>query len=387
MRPSQGETKTLSSVDAAFPLFYVGLMSGTSIDAVDAALVRMVSIDAVPQLVASHSHSYPAALAHDLRRLSKAASISYVELCEVDTAVGREFALATLALLANNDLPGNAIRAIGSHGQTLFHHPHGENANTIQIGNPNVIAQMTKIATVADLRRRDIAAGGQGAPLLPALHQRLFADRTHTRGVLNLGGIANLTVLPAGCDKPNAGFDTGPANTLLDAWIQRTLGETYDKCGAWAETGIINKALLACLCADPYLHAKPPKSTGVDYFNLDWLFKQSKAVASLPPADVQRTLTRFSAVAAIDAARPFELTEMWAVGGGCHNALLMQDLSELADYPVNSAAELGVDIDSLEALAFGWFAHTHLEHIPVMPKGVTGEHEPVVLGALYPGTY
>lgn len=359
-------------------------MSGTSVDAIDAVLVAVASHDGSPDLLATHSHPITPTLAASVHRVTRADSISFVELCELDTALGEAFAQATLDLLRHHNIATSDVRAIGSHGQTLFHLPNSAQPNSLQIGNANVIAQRTGITTIADFRRRDIAAGGQGAPLLPALHQHIFAEKDRTCGVLNLGGIANLTVLPANSTTATAGYDTGPANTLLDAWINVSRGESMDKDGTWAASGCINTQLLDSLCADPYLQMRPPKSTGVDYFNLAWLNARTANLDHLAPADVQRTLTRFTAIAAIESAREYDLQQLWVVGGGSHNQLLMADLQELANYPVRSASEFGVDVDNLEAIAFAWFAHAHLEGISAMPAGLTGANAPVILGALYP---
>ena len=366
------------------PHLYVGLMSGTSMDGVDAALVEVDDANSTPRLRAVHTEPMDAKLHERLEQVVHAESIKFVELCELDTAIGRIFATATGALLSQSHVSAATVRAIGSHGQTIYHHPFVNDSNSLQIGNPNIIAELTGITTIADVRRRDMAAGGQGAPLLPALHQRLFAHPTRTRGVLNVGGISNLTVLPAGTAQPSAGFDTGPGNTLMDGWIRKSRQMPMDRDGMWAAQGQVNESLLAKLTSDPYFNRALPKSTGVEYFNLDWLYRQCGNLDHLPAADVQRTLARLTAVTVASAAAQFSLNELWIVGGGSHNPLLLNDIRALMPCPTASAHELGIDVDNLEAMAFAWFAHCHLEQIPVMPTGLTGARHPTVLGACYP---
>lgn len=365
---------------------YVGLISGTSMDGVDCALVSVEHADGMPALRAGYTHALPADLTASLRQAAAGKALPFATWCELDTAVGQQFADATKALLEQAQVGARDVRAVGSHGQTLFHHPDGTHPNSLQIGNPNIIAAQTGIDTVADLRRRDMADGGQGAPLLPALHQRLFADAERSRGVLNLGGIANLTVLPAGAKAPAAGFDTGPANALMDRWCELHTGEPFDLDGRFGRTGVVVDPLLAKLMSEPYLSREAPKSTGTEYFNLAWLRTRAPEVDKLEPADVQRTLTRYTAMTASEAAAPYALDELWVVGGGRLNSLLMQDLAESTAMSVNDGDQLGVDGDHLEAMAFAWFAHCHLERISVIPPRLTGARSTSVLGALYPAT-
>ena len=313
-----------------------------------------------------------------------ASAIGYVDLCELDTAVAQAFAEAALELIERHACLDDII-AIGSHGQTLFHHPNGEYANSLQIGNPSVIAQRTGIDTVADFRRADIACGGQGAPLLPALHQQLFGHATATRAVLNLGGIANLTVLPANTSVPSLGFDTGPANTLLDAWTLKCLGKRMDQDAEWSQGGQILAAPLAAMLADPYFALAPPKSTGVEYFNLHWLEDVVADLGRLDERDVARTLVRLSALTAANATNATQADELFVVGGGAHNPLLMRDLKECSQARVTPARDAGVDVDHLEAMAFAWFASYHLERRGAIAPALTGAHRAVVLGGLYPG--
>ena len=362
---------------------YLGLISGTSADGIDAALVRFE--DNTPQLVDALAHPWPdelrariLAVAQDETRLDLDA---YGRL---DVAIGQCFAEAAQQLLKRNAALEPSVRAIGSHGQTLRHRPAGEFPFTLQVGDPSVIAERCGIDVVADFRRADVAAGGQGAPLLPAVHAMLLGRADGVRVVLNLGGIANITVLdPAG---QVFGFDTGPANGLMDAWHLRHRGAAYDANGAFAGSGRVDKALLAALLADPYFALPPPKSTGREHFHLAWL-ENHAGVALLSPADVQATLLELSARSIADAVERHApaAIDVLACGGGVHNAVLMRRLGELLDTrTLASTAAHGVDPDYLEATAFAWLARQRLLGLPGNLPAVTGARGPRVLGAVYP---
>jgi anhydro-N-acetylmuramic acid kinase len=360
---------------------YLGLISGTSADGIDAALVRFEND--LPQLVDALTHPWPPALRE--RILAVAQDETRLDLDaygRLDVAIGHCFAEAAQQLLARNGTA--AVRAIGSHGQTLRHRPSGEHPFTLQVGDPSVIAEHCGVDVVADFRRADVAAGGQGAPLLPAVHAMLLARTDRTRVVLNLGGIANITVL--GTDGSVFGFDTGPANGLMDAWCLRHRGVPFDADGAFAASGQVDDTLLQDLLADPYFVLPPPKSTGREHFHLAWLEMHAR-VASLLPADVQATLLELSARSVIDAIARHapDATEVLACGGGVHNGLLMQRLGErLVPRQLRSTAELGIDPDYLEATAFAWLARQRLLGLPGNLPAVTGARGPRVLGAIYP---
>lgn len=364
---------------------YIGLISGTSADGIDAALVRFEHDK--PQLVAALVHPWPVdlraqilAVAQDETRLDLDA---YGRL---DVAIGQCFADAALQLLRDSDTPAHDVRAIGSHGQTLRHRPHGDFPFTLQVGDPSVIAERCGIDVVADFRRADVAAGGQGAPLLPAVHAMLLGRQGESRVVLNLGGIANITVLRA--DGHVFGFDTGPANGLMDAWCLRHRGEAFDRDGAFARSGQIDGPLLAQLLADPYFALPPPKSTGREHFHLAWLDGHPRA-ATLHPADVQATLLELSvrSIAEAIAAHAPGAMDVLACGGGVHNAALMERLAMLlAPCRVRSTADEGVDPDYLEATAFAWLARQRLLKRPGNLPAVTGARGPRVLGAVYPAS-
>ena len=364
--------------DAA-PL-YLGLISGTSADGIDAALVRFAPR---MQVIAARTFAYPDDLRTRIVALARnAAAITLDDLGHLDTEIGECFAEAALALLRDAGVDASEVAALGSHGQTVCHRPGGPHPFTLQIGDPNVIAERTGVVTAADFRRADVAAGGQGAPLLPALHAAVLADAAAPRAILNLGGIANVTLLVPG--QPVIGFDTGPANCLLDAWSLRVRGTPRDEGGAWARSGRENAALLRRLLDDPYFALPPPKSTGREYFNLDWL--DTRLPAGIEPADVQATLLHLTARSVADALRAhaMEIREVYACGGGVHNGALMNALgAELPDAKVDTTAALGLDPDFVEAIGFAWLARARLEHQPGNLPAVTGARGPRVLGAIY----
>ena len=361
---------------------YLGLISGTSADSIDSVLVSFSR--GVPQLLASHAHPWPAALRERMLALAQGeTALDLDAFGRLDVEIGHGFADAALQLLEHSGTPATAVRAIGSHGQTLRHRPTGEYPFTLQLGDPSVIAERCGIDVVADFRRADIAAGGQGAPLLPALHAMLLARPGHTRVVLNLGGIANITVL--GADGSVLGFDTGPANGLLDAWCLRQRGESFDRDGAYAASGRLDAGLLDALLADPYFALPPPKSTGREHFHLDWLATHAPS-AALDPADVQATLLELTArsVAMAIAQHAPGAEEVLACGGGVHNGALMRRLGELlAPRVLLSTSRYGIDPDFLEATAFAWLARQRLLGLPGNLPAVTGARGPRVLGAVY----
>ncbi|MEO6967641.1 MAG: anhydro-N-acetylmuramic acid kinase [Rhodanobacteraceae bacterium] len=360
---------------------YLGLISGTSADGIDAALC---SFDPAPRLHAALTHPYPNDLRARILELAQGDGATTLdEIGALDAAIGGCFADAALALLARSGSAAEDVRAIGSHGQTLRHRPNATPRFTLQLGDPNLIAERTHITTVADFRRADFAAGGQGAPLLPILHAALLGEHGVTRAVLNLGGIANLTVLRA--DGHVLGFDVGPANGLLDAWCALHSGESFDRDGVFAARGQADAALLARLLDDPYFGLAPPKSTGREHFHLDWLRARLNDRV-LSPEDVQATLIALTARSVADAvtAHANDADEILVCGGGVHNPVLMQALQHvLAPRAVASTAQAGVDPDYVEAMAFAWLARERLEGRPGNLPSVTGAEGLRLLGGVY----
>jgi anhydro-N-acetylmuramic acid kinase len=361
----------------ASPL-YLGLISGTSADGIDAALVRFA-----PRLevVAAQTVAYPASVRQRILALAHpAATISLLDFGHLDVEIGACFAAAALELLRTAGLAPRDVTALGSHGQTVCHQPAGSHPFTLQVGDPNVIAERTDIVTVADFRRADVAAGGQGAPLLPALHAAVLADPRVSRAILNLGGIANVSLLVPG--QPVWGFDTGPANCLLDAWSARVRGTPRDDGGAWATSGRVDPSLLCDLLSDPYFALPPPKSSGREVFNLEWL--DARLPVGLDPADVQATLLQLTARSIADALRPHAVRELYACGGGVHNIALMAALrTTLPRVKVDTTATLGLDPDFVEAVGFAWLARSRLENLPGNLPSVTGACGPRILGGVY----
>jgi len=364
-------------------MHYIGLMSGTSVDGIDAALI---SIPANGQLalLATHQHPFPAAVRNAIQALMQPGPNEIEREGELDVQLGRLFAEATHALLAKSGVSASSIRAIGSHGQTIRHCPHAPYPFTRQIGNPSVIAEVTGITTVADFRARDLAAGGEGAPLVPAFHHWLFRKPGVHRAIVNIGGIANIAWLPASENSAVLGFDTGPGNTLLDQWIARHRNAPYDRDGAWAASGRVQKDLLAKLMADEYFANAPPKSTGREHFNLAWL--EQRLADNLAPEDIQATLVELTAASIAQALKflPEEIEEIYICGGGNHNRHLLARLHALLPgIPVATTEMLGLDPDWVEAVAFAWLAHQALAGRAGNIPSVTGARHPVLLGGIY----
>ncbi len=365
---------------------FLGLISGTSADGIDAALVRFDDdhAHARPTLLHGRTHAWQPALRERLVALGQQAqALTLDEVGELDVRIGHAFAAAALATLRDAGLTARDITAIGSHGQTLRHHPHGDAPFTLQLGDAHVIAERCGIPVVADFRRRDVAAGGHGAPLVPAFHAATLHAPDEDRAVLNLGGIANLTLLPA--RGTVRGFDTGPANGLMDAWCQRHTGTAYDAGGTFAAQGRVDGPLLARLLAEPWFAAPPPKSTGRDRFHLDWV--EAALAGNEAPADVQATLLALTARSVADALRATQpgTRRVIACGGGVHNPLLMAALAEaMPDAAIESSGVHGLDPDFVEAMAFAWLAREHLAGRPGNLPAVTGAAGPRVLGAFYP---
>lgn len=333
-----------------------------------------------PQVLATHCQAIPDLLAITMRDMARGEPFTAQTVGEVDNAFADLCVRAVQTVLQQASLQADQVRAIGSHGQTLWHAPDTPSPFTWQIGNPAIIAQQTGITTVADLRRADMAAGGQGAPLAPILHQSCLAHASERRGVLNLGGIANLSVLDG--HKLVAGFDTGPASTLMDAWIRRHKQLPYDDGGRWASEGEVQPELLNRLLDTPYLKARAPKSTGPELFNLSWL--DCFEVDAYAAADVQATLLQLTVKSVADAAKPYQLDRMLVCGGGVHNNKLMTELSDAMDTTaVELTAVYGVDPDHVESLLMAWLAQARLNAMRVDLTAVTGSRSPVLLGSIY----
>ena len=359
------------------PDFYIGLMSGTSLDGIDAVLADLSPNQ--PRVIGHHRLSYTPELRRELLALNQPGGDELRRAALAANELARCYAAAIHALLEKHPA-AKSVNAIGCHGQTVRHQPAA--GYTIQIVNGALLAELTGIAVVCDFRSRDIAAGGQGAPLAPAFHHAVFSARNVHRAIVNLGGIANLTDLPA--SGAVTGFDCGPGNLLLDAWAQRHLHQPLDRDGAWARSGFEIPALLARLLGDEYFHRAPPKSTGRETFNLDWLTRQ--LTGSEPPADVQATLLALTARGIADAIGKFckNAQEVYLCGGGARNAALAALLvQQLAPRKVAATDALGVAAEYVEAFAFAWLARQTLNSQPGNLPAVTGAHGARTLGAIY----
>lgn len=369
---------------SASPL-YIGIMSGTSLDGID---VSLVSTDHQRfQVKANYFQAYPSALKTALLRLHEPSENELERTQLMANTLAKHYAQAVLTLLAQENITASAIHAIGCHGQTIRHRPQfGDGIGfTLQIGNAALLAELTGITVVADFRSRDIAAGGQGAPLVPAFHQSVFGSAQHNRVIANIGGIANLTYLSRSGEV--LGFDSGPGNMLLDSWTKLHTGKDYDANGAWAATGQVHPSLLHQMLSAPYFALPPPKSTGRDLFNDAWLSQQI-ANFKLTPQDIARTLvalTAHSLQLAMTQHGP-DVDEVYLCGGGARNALLVQDLTDLLGnaMTVANTDTLGVGVDWVEAAAFAWLAQQTMAQRPSNLPAVTGAIGPRILGAIYP---
>lgn len=366
---------------------FIGLMSGTSVDAIDAALIDLHENKII--LLATHTESFPTTLRQEIMNLCQPGNGDVInQLGSTDTALGDLFAQAVLNLLKKTQYTSNQIKAIGCHGQTIRHAPNHNPAFTLQIGDPNRIVTKTKITTVADFRRRDLALGGQAAPLAPAFHNYLLRTKNENRWVLNIGGIANLTLLAADNEQNIIGFDTGPGNILMDAWCWQHKKHHYDQNGQWAASGRINDGLLNLMLADPYFQKTPPKSTGREYFNLSWLQACLQSYNQpIAEVDIQATLSALTAKSIAQAIQQYPEFKgsIWVCGGGAKNHFLMQQLKMLCqDVAIKTTADIGIHPDWIEACAFAWLAQQTLAGQPGNIPSVTGAAHTSVLGCIYP---
>ncbi|MDO7904724.1 anhydro-N-acetylmuramic acid kinase [Pseudomonas sp. K1(2024)] len=359
---------------------YLGVMSGTSLDGLDIALIEQLD---QPRLLATCYLPMPADLRQDLLSLCASGPDEIARAALAENRWAKLAAQGIQQLLKEQDLAPEAIRAIGSHGQTIRHEP--TQGFTVQIGNPALLAELTNICVVGDFRRRDVAAGGQGAPLVPAFHEALFGHLGQRLAVLNVGGFSNLSLIAQ--NTPVRGFDCGPGNVLLDAWIERKRGEVFDADGAWAASGKVQSDLLTALLGDTFFAGSGPKSTGREVFNLPWLDGHLARLPHYRDEDVQATLLELTARSIVDAlveAQP-RTDALMVCGGGARNGALMQRLTALLNgTTVTSTQAQGIDPDWVEAMAFAWLAHCCLEGIPANRPSVTAARGSRVLGAIYP---
>lgn len=363
---------------------YIGILSGTSMDAIDIAAVNFDQ--ELPEVICSISVELPTAYKTSCLQIINSGSCTVESLGQLDHWIGKLFADAILKLLDNNKskINSNDIVAIGSHGQTIWHAPNNPQPFTMQIGDPNIIAVQTGITTVADVRRADIAAGGQGAPLAPAFHQAVFANPQEDRCILNIGGMSNISILK---NNTIMGFDTGPGNCLMDNWAKQHFNLDYDRNGEIALTGKINTQLLQACLAENFFAQPAPKSTGRELFNDAWLKTkiQASKQEDLPPQDVLATLLELTAITITEAIKSYSLSipKVFVCGGGAKNSALRARLSDLLEQNIQTTATLGIDPDWMEAALFAWVAKQTIEGIPIPLNSITGSQQPVVLGGIF----
>lgn len=361
-------------------MYFIGLMSGTSMDAIDAALVKF---NTTASLEFYREYPIDNSLRYQIRNINEKTALSHVS--EVDNELGYLFAEAVNNLLNEANVNAKDISAIGSHGQTVLHRPESSHPTSIQIGDPNVISNVTGITTVADFRRMDMANGGQGAPLASAFHEYQFQQENKSIVILNIGGMANITLLS---NDDVIGFDTGPGNALLDDWAQKNIGKEYDSNGEWAKQGKPHEKLLELMLTDSYFALASPKSTGREYFNMDWLSSYLERISSdISPEDIQATLLQLSAITISDAIKNSldSIDEVLACGGGAYNLLLMENLQNLLDdaTSLTTTEKYGLTPDCIEAVTFAWLAKQRIENKPGNLPSVTGANKKVLLGGIY----
>jgi anhydro-N-acetylmuramic acid kinase len=367
---------------------YIGLMSGTSLDGVDGVLVDFAPRGAGPLRTLAHAHrQFAPGLAQELMALNTPGANELHRTALAGNELARLYAQVVEALCEASGTPPAHITAIGAHGQTVRHRPHEFDGTgyTVQLNNPALLAELCGIDVIADLRSRDVAAGGQGAPLVPAFHRAVFARARESVAVLNVGGISNLTTLRA--DGTTLGFDCGPGNVLMDHWCRLHTGQAFDAGGAWAASGRVDGALLAGCLADPYFAAPPPKSTGRDLFNAAWLSARLPPATASAVVDVQATLAELTAAVCADATlrHGAGTGELLVCGGGARNAHLMDRLAaRLPGVSVMPTDAFGLPADQVEACAFAWLARAFVARECIELSSVTGAAGPRLLGALYP---
>lgn len=362
--------------------YYIGCISGTSLDGLDLALLDFSKNS--PKVAYSECATIPPDLQSELGKLCSPGPNEIERLGRADVEFGMFIGNCINRLIAKHSIDREEIRAVGSHGQTIRHRPDINHPFSMQVGAISAIAETTGITTVGDFRMADIMVGGQGAPLVPAFHHQVFSSNEYQRLIINLGGISNLTVLPKGDTAQIQGYDIGPANTLLDRWTETHLGKSYDESGKWARSGKLLPSLLADMLKDEYFSRPTPKSTGREYFNMQWL-EQFK-IENQKPEDIQRTLLELAAstvVAAVIQEKNHQPTEIYVCGGGAHNTFLLERIEALSGAPhIGKTDALGIPVDDVEAAAFAWLARETLEGRPGNLPSVTGATKPKILGAI-----
>lgn len=360
---------------------FMGLMSGTSCDGLDIAVVE---VGKSIKFITGQTVKYPARLANELKTISRGIACTPMALAQFEVAITQFWGQAVIKFCQAQAIALKDILAVGMHGHTICHGPGGATPYSWQIGKPYELASILQIPIVYDFRSADIALGGQGAPLLPIFHHKLFADNLRSRAIVNIGGIANITIMPRGHSQPSQGFDTGPGNVLLDRWVHKHLGVEFDQDGQWGQTGSVIEPLLAVFYNDPYFSASDPKSTGLEYFNLNWLDKHD--LSQYQPCDVQATLEQLTALSIGDALSLHlpDCNDLIVVGGGMKNASLLNRLRSVIPDRVAfiHSKDLDVDADLLEAMGFAWFAAERVNRRAMEWHGLTGAERATYAGTI-----
>lgn len=364
---------------------YVGVMSGTSLDGIDLALVEID--DDNTNLIAYDEYPIPEDVKKNVLSIATGQQTNLIKIGQLDATLGKLYAQAIKQLLHKSNLTSSDITAIGNHGQTVFHQPNGTTPFTMQLGDANIIATETEITTIADFRRKDMALGGQGAPLVPAFHHTVFKPSSSSIVVLNIGGIANISVLRP--NHPTIGYDTGPGNMLLDAWVSKHTSNKFDIDGKYASNGELSQKLLQQLCSEDYFKQEAPKSTGRELFNLSWLMAELDHFEdTLSPQDIQTTLTEFTALTIANEVKKYQLgdqPELLVCGGGVNNPYLMERITMLLpEWHVCATDEKGINSNYMEAIAFAWLAYRRFHGLSSNLPEVTGASKHASLGVIYP---
>ncbi|MDD5157687.1 anhydro-N-acetylmuramic acid kinase [Sulfurimonas sp.] len=356
---------------------YIGVMSGTSLDGLDIVLCNVTSNSC--ELIFSAEYPFDAKLKEDILNAINGQTTLRV-IGQIDARLGKLYANATTAFMTHNNIKKESVRAIGLHGQTLWHEPFGEYPFSMQLGNANILTAQTGVSVVSDFRQKDVALGGQGAPFAPAFHQEMFSKLARKVAVINIGGFSNITILGENL----IGYDSGTGNVLMDLWIFKRKNKTYDKNGEWASSGHVDANLLNKMLSDPYFQKEPPKSTGREYFNEKWLEKKLEGFGHLIDEDIQATLLEFTAETIVSEVKKSSADLAIICGGGVKNIALMQKLrAYLRDIEVSPSNKYGVNSDFMEAMAFAWLAYKRIHKESVNLKSVTGARENSILGCIY----
>lgn len=359
--------------------YYIGLLSGTSVDGIDAAIVAIDK--SKTKLVCTHGQAFSGQLKSDLQDIIKSQTVTLKQLSDTDSLLAFEFSQAVDILINKSNINKKEIIAIGSHGQTIFHQPNGNHTNTMQIGSAHKLAANTGITTVSNFRNLDMAYGGQGAPLAPLIHQKLFTDNAKNTAVINLGGISNISFIGKNYQQP-IGFDTGPANCLIDQWIKIHKQKDYDNHGDWAKQGELNKILLSQMLNDDYFNKPYPKSTGREYFNFDWFNNFKSEFKATSAVDIQTTLTHLVATSIADAisSQKFTIDNIIVMGGGANNSYLIELIQQYSTLETTKSIEHGFDGDWIEAILFAYLAYKRINKQKLNLSSFTGSSQEILVG-------